>query len=147
MFSIFFLLEGNFDIDAGDGGGGGPFRTPKSYKNPKNPPHENCSHFWDISPKMSKNIFRICSYIQKKKTNPIFALEITIHCTKHTNNPKISKQKNTKLENIFETPFLFYYISNFHNSDFVYFVYFIFLISCVYFIQLGNLPAPFIYLF
>ena len=27
MFSIFFLPQGNFDIDAGDGGGGRPFST------------------------------------------------------------------------------------------------------------------------
>ena len=30
LFSIFFPLEGNFDIDARDGGG--PFRTPKIQK-------------------------------------------------------------------------------------------------------------------
>ena len=53
LFSI-FSPEGNFDIDAGDGGGG-PFRTPQISPNlqisQKNNSYENCSHFWDIFPK------------------------------------------------------------------------------------------------
>ena len=54
--------EGNFDIDAGDGvggglvggWGGGPFRTPKIHKHlnklKKHSSYKNCSHFWDIFP-------------------------------------------------------------------------------------------------
>ena len=32
LFSIFCHAEGNFDIDAGDGGGGGPFKTKNQQK-------------------------------------------------------------------------------------------------------------------
>ena len=52
IFSIFVPPEGNFDIDAGDGGGGdhlGP-KIPSNHKKPQtNLSYENCSHFCDCS--------------------------------------------------------------------------------------------------
>ena len=43
-FSIFVSPEGNFDIDAGDGGWGGPFRTPKSPKTNQRTVRTKCAH-------------------------------------------------------------------------------------------------------
>ena len=70
MFYICFPREGNFDIGAGDGGGGA-FKTKTTYKSQQiqqNSPYENCSRFWDIFQTMFKNIFIISSYIQKNDT-------------------------------------------------------------------------------
>ena len=88
VFFIFFPPERNFDIDARDGGGGGPFRT----KHPQ--------QFQEITKrivrtiivhtsgtflqKTFKSIFKISSYIQKNTQNPINALRITVFNTKHT---------------------------------------------------------------
>ena len=55
---------GNFDIDAGDGGGGKTFRTPNILQNPKSS-YENCSHFWDIFRKCRKISLNIFPYTEK----------------------------------------------------------------------------------
>ena len=53
---------------------------------------------------MFKNIFRICSYIQKMTPNPINTLKITIYNTKHTKHTnthlKTSKNHKTKSTNV-----------------------------------------------
>ena len=76
-----FPPEGNLDIDAGDGGGGGAFRTPKNppthlKKSQKIQKGNSCktgSHFWTCFTKC----YKISSYIQIKAPNPINALKIT----------------------------------------------------------------------
>ena len=46
LFPYVFPPEGNFDIDAGDGGGGGTIQDPRNpSKITKNSSCENCSHF------------------------------------------------------------------------------------------------------
>ena len=70
-----FSPRRNFDIDAGDGAGVGGnvgLKLPKSHKNNS---YENCLHFWDIAPKISKNTFKISSYIQKMTPNSINAFK------------------------------------------------------------------------
>ena len=53
--SIFVPPEGNFDIDAGDGDGGGDhLGSQNQTKSRNNISYKNCSHFWDIFQKMSK---------------------------------------------------------------------------------------------
>ena len=50
-FQYLFTPEGNFDIDAGDGGGGAAgdhLGPPKSTQILTNSSCENCSNFWDI---------------------------------------------------------------------------------------------------
>ena len=85
FFSI-FPPEGNFDIDARDGGDHlGPPKFPTKSKNYS---YENCSHFWDIFRKMFKHPFTIGSYIQKMTHNPINAFKIIVYNRKHTNNTK-----------------------------------------------------------
>ena len=98
---MFFLPEGNFDFDAGDGGGWGvegTIKDQKSTKKQNNPSYEYCSHFCDIFRKMFKTIFKIWSYIQKTTQNPINTLEKTIYDTKHTQNTKIHFKKSKMLE-------------------------------------------------
>ena len=77
--SIFFPPEGNFDIDAGDGcggggwvGGWGAFRTknpPKSKKSHKKTIRTRSVHtsgtFFQKCRKVSKHIFTICSIYRK----------------------------------------------------------------------------------
>ena len=81
---------------------------------------------------MSKYIFKISSYIQKNTQHPINALKTTIYNTKHTQNAKMHfnfsnfPPINRKLH------FLFYYISNFHNSYFIFFVYSVYFKYFVY---------------
>ena len=45
-----------------------------------------------------RNIFKICSYIQKTTTNPINALKAAIYDTKHTNNTQIHFEKSENFE-------------------------------------------------
>ena len=99
MFVLYLIpLEGNFDIDAGDGMGGGehiePQNPQKSKKITKNSSYENCSHFWDIFQKVYKHIFKQSSYIQKNSLNPINAVKITIYNTKFTPNTNIIAKIN-----------------------------------------------------
>ena len=89
---------------------------------------------------ISKNIFKISSYIQKntKTPNPIF--KITTCNTKHT--PKMPKYiwnvRKTKNWKSTITKFSFHYISDFHNYyfvnfvSFIYFVYFVFTYIYIY---------------
>ena len=88
-------------------------------------------HFWiwGGKNKMFKNIFTICSCMQKNTQNPNIKLKIITYSTKYTNNIKIhSKQPmfrklskkrkmNWKQSNTFEV--LFCYLYNFHSSYFV----------------------------
>ena len=82
---MFFLPEGNLDNDAGDGAGGGDHLGPQ--KNTQKQFVRKWFTLLDIFHKTFKNIFKISSYIQKMKTNPINAFKITI--TKNT--PQIQK--------------------------------------------------------
>ena len=89
LFPYFSPPKGTLTLTPGMGMGGdnlGPKIKPKSQKHSL---YGNCSHFCDISQTMLKNIFEICSYIQKMIANPINALKITICNTKNTNNDKI----------------------------------------------------------
>ena len=82
-----------------------------------------------------KHIFKICSYIQKSTQNPINALEITIHNTKHTKNTKVHFQKSNifeRFENLKKPKCVFCHISNFHNSQFIHFVSFVYFIYHLY---------------
>ena len=68
--------------------------------------------------------------------NPIHAVKITIY---NKNTPKIQKyvpriQQFRKSKHSKTFKFLFCYISNFHNSYFVYFVYFIYVVYFIYFV-------------
>ena len=83
--------------------------------------------------KIVKNIFKICSYIQKLIPDPICTLKITNCNTKHTqtiqqyisNNPNfsmISKKSDTSKRK------RFYYKAELHNSYFIYFVEFVYFI-------------------
>ena len=90
-------------------------------------PAENTSIFTFFE-KCKTNIFKICSYIKKKTQNLINALEMTIYDTNHTNNtqtyfikPHILFEHFENIETLEKHLFI---ISKFHNSYFVYFVYF-----------------------
>ena len=86
-----FPPEGNFDIDAGDGGGGGPFRTQKisNYlKNIEKIVRTKIVQFWDIF-KKSKKKLKLSSYIRKMTQNPIDALKITNYNTQFPNKTRI----------------------------------------------------------
>ena len=87
--STFFTRKGTLTLTPGRGRGHLGHEFPQIKKSPKNPSYENCSHFWDIFPKMFKNLFKISSYIEKMTTNPINALKITIYNTKRTQNTKV----------------------------------------------------------
>ena len=90
LFHIFFLLEGSFDIDAGDVCvcvGGDHLGPPKIPQNLKRIVRTAIVHTpGTFFPQNVNNIFKICSYIQKTIQNPINAFKITIHNTKHTKN-------------------------------------------------------------
>ena len=95
FFSSKCSAEGNFDIDAGDGGRGGDHLGPQIPKHHKKSQKyfvrelfTLLGHFSKMS-KISNNVFKICSYIQKKTQNPIIASKITIYNTKYANNAKI----------------------------------------------------------
>ena len=64
--SIFVPTEGNVDIDAGDGVRGDHLGPQKSQKITKDPSYDNCSHFWDIFPKISKNLKKSLKKSQKQ---------------------------------------------------------------------------------
>ena len=69
---IFFPPEGNFDIDAGDGGGGGDHLGP--LESPKITQKYFVRKLITLLGQFSKNVentFKMYSYIQKKTTNPI----------------------------------------------------------------------------
>ena len=104
VFPYFFPRMGTLTLTPGMGVGGWvvlvvvvvgrPFRIPKNPQiSKKNSSYENCSHSWDSFQtkcrNMLKHIFKICSYIQKNKQNPIKTLRNTNHSTKHTQNIKI----------------------------------------------------------
>ena len=83
VFSILFPLEGIFDIDAGDGVGGGgdhlgPQQSQQITQIKKKVRTTNCAHFWDIFSKNEKYIFGISSCIRNNTQNPINALKNTI---------------------------------------------------------------------
>ena len=141
MFSIFVPRTGTLTLTPGMGMGG-PFSTPKSQTNHKKSKttivRKVFTLLGDVSKNM-KNIFKIFSYIQKTTTNPINALKITIHSTKHTKNTQFHFEKQSKafvrleqIKNSNKIKLIFYYISNLHNSYLVYFVYFIFFIYFVF---------------
>ena len=98
-----FPPEGSFDIDAGDGDGGIPFRTPNIPKQSQIILRTKIVHtpgmFFFLFQKIFKNTFKISSYIQKMTQDPINALKITIYNTKHTTDSKLHF-KNSKM---FET--------------------------------------------
>ena len=55
---------------------------------------------FDLLSKMSKNIFKICSYIQKNTQNPNAIFKITTYCTKYTPNAKILSQNSPQIEHL-----------------------------------------------
>ena len=98
-------MEGNFDIDAGDGDGGGPFRIqtpPKTQTSQTNRTEivHTSGNFSKRIKNMLKNIFNISSYIQKNTKNPINALKITIYNTNHTYNTNIHSKKSKLFKQI-----------------------------------------------
>ena len=99
-----FPPEGNFDIDAGDGGGwvggwGDHLGPPKSQTN-------HTKHFvrklftllGHVSEHCKQTFFDIFSYTQKTTLNPINASKITNYNTEHTTNTNIHFQQS----NIFD---------------------------------------------
>ena len=120
----------------------------KITNNTKKNSYDNCSHFWNIFLKMYKHIFKVSSYIQKMTPNPINALKITIHNTKHTTKykntcPEIQKKQKNLFENSKNKKPLLYYISKFHNAYFVYFVYFVYYIYIYIYIYTRIRVGPF----
>ena len=70
---------------------------------------------------MSKDIFKICSHIQKKTHNPNIIFKITVYCTKHTKNIKIylknqhfrkneTNWKNSKSKTFKNSIFIWHYV-------------------------------------
>ena len=111
---------------------GGPFRTHPPLKTDlkNNSSYKNCSHFWDICQKctkMSKHIFKICSYIQKMTTNPINALIITIYNTKLMKIHKYIKQNH-----VFEKFYIYY--SVIYQNSIIHILYFLYMLYMVYFV-------------
>ena len=89
-----FPRKGTLTLTLGMGMGlGGDHLGPQNHKRSQtNIPYENCSRFWDIfktSKQISKQIFKIYSYIPKTTTNTNTIFEITIYSTKHTKNVNI----------------------------------------------------------
>ena len=94
-----FPPEGNFDIDAGDGVGGGPFRTPqisnKSQKGHNKQVRTIIVHTSGTFFKQSTNISLKDLPIYRKNTqNPINTFKITIYIIKHDNNTKTHLNKS-----------------------------------------------------
>ena len=87
-----FPLEGNFDIDAGDGGG--QFRTTTPHKSKKIVRTEIVHTIGTFFQTMSKPIFKICSYIQEKTQDQINAFKISFYNTKNTNNARVHFKKS-----------------------------------------------------
>ena len=79
-----FPPEGNFDIDAGDGGGGGDHLGPQKSKKSQKQNRTKTVHFCRIFQKYLQNIF-----IYRKRHPIRYALKITIYNTKHTKNTRI----------------------------------------------------------
>ena len=66
--------------------------------------------FWGS--KMSKNIFNLCSHIQKNTPNPNPIFKITIYCTRQTNNAKILSICCKSLKDVEkQKPQFFYFIT------------------------------------
>ena len=97
-FPYFSPQKGTLTLTPGMGWGG-PFRTPKNLqKSPKNSKnilrtkivHTSGTFFQKISENL-KNIFQICSDIQKNTTNTINTFRISIYNIKFTKIPKDSR--------------------------------------------------------
>ena len=84
--------------------------------------------------KCRKQIFNLCSHIQKNTQNPTPIFKISIYCTKYTKHVKTHSFFFGKIsKNIQMFNFSCYYLSIFHNSPFVSFVFFVIFV---------NLPRP-----
>ena len=108
VFSIFFPPEGNFDVDAGDGGGGGVgdqiittnYKQLQIIKNKYFV--RNCitllGHFSNNFNKSQRQTLKYVS-IYRKTPNLITALKIAICYTNHTKRTKIhsTKPKSSKI--------------------------------------------------
>ena len=87
LFPYCFPPEGNLDIDAGDAGSRGPFKTPQI---PPNLPTSQTKIFRTKIVHTSGTFFEQSQQSQKNTHNHI---KITIHNAKHTKNAKIYVQQ------------------------------------------------------
>ena len=99
--------------------------------------YENCSHFWYMFSDNLKNIFKICSYVQKIQRLRIPHLKITIYNTQHTQNVKLpSKCSEISKNDMLNVYFDIYLVSIIPILYILYTLYILYILYILYYIYI-----------